>query len=73
MPSMRSGQGIPRENWHDTSWNPKGKETQNSMKAGLTPVTEAPRGAGKDILLPGQTFVSTSLLPCTTLHLAAKY
>ena len=33
-------QDIPKGNWRDTSWNPKGKKTQNSKKARLTPVTK---------------------------------
>ena len=32
-----NGQDIPRENWRNTSRNPKGKETQNSKKACLKP------------------------------------
>ena len=32
-----NGQDIPRENWYNKSWNPKGKETQNSKKASWTP------------------------------------
>ncbi len=35
-----NGQEIAKESWHNTSWNPKGKGTQNSKKAGMTP---APR------------------------------
>ncbi len=35
---MGNGQDVPQENWHDASRNPKGKETQNSKKARLTPI-----------------------------------
>ncbi len=31
-----NGQDIPRENGYNTSWNPKGKGTQNSKRASLS-------------------------------------
>ncbi len=33
------GRDIPQENWYDRSWNPRGKGTQNSKQACLTPAT----------------------------------
>ncbi len=33
-----NGQDIPKENRHDASRNPRGKETQNSKKASMTPI-----------------------------------
>ncbi len=59
------GQDIAEESWHSTSWNPKGKETQDSKKARMTPAPHRRRA-------PATTAATTPAFAQIELALSPK-